>query len=232
MLNIFWILGLYTVRKNEKLRYLYYFSLLGVIGLIPVYNRINPEMERYFTHLIPFLIIPATYGLARVIEVSKKYKLLFAAVFLLTFYQLYLSYSGLKNRDGGSWQRLNYQDKIALKIKDKVPKGSILLTSFPEPYFLVIGNSAQGVYDTPPFIHLDESYDSKNLFIINDMGMRDQFPNFSVFVSNNLKPYKTGEYQINENYHYQNRVEAEKYPVEVYQIKVGDIRKIIAGTID
>ena len=45
-----------------------YSCLFSIVSLAFIYHRINPDMERYMTHLIPFLLLPSSLGLGIVIK--------------------------------------------------------------------------------------------------------------------------------------------------------------------
>lgn len=223
----FSIYGYFIMLEKGDFQKTAYISFLSCLLLLFVYQKINPSMERYLTHTLPFLLIPASYGLVRFLKISNKYFFLKLVVLLIFTYQLFVSFYGLRSWSDGSWSRTNYYDLASAKVSSLAEKNSVLLVSFVEPYFLNTGISTQGVDDKPPFIHLDQKYDNYTLFIVNDMGMREVYPKFAGLLDSKLKAYKNKEFKVNEVFHYLADVKAEKYPVQVYKIKVGELRKFV-----
>jgi|GEM_PF-3269228 len=137
LLSIFSLLGITAMLQKKELKDGAFFTLLSVIFLVLIYHRINPGMERYMTHLIPFLLIPAAYGIVTtyrinysVISRSKMTRDLMGislplsgiemtklVVFvLLVILQITISYQGLHISQDPSWFRISYEEKAAQMV--------------------------------------------------------------------------------------------------------------------
>src|SRR5258708_2414518 len=62
------VIGFIYMFSKKELKTIGLFSLISSILLIIVYQKINPQMDRYMTHLLPFLLIPASIGFVKIIE--------------------------------------------------------------------------------------------------------------------------------------------------------------------
>src|SRR5262249_54375056 len=142
-----------------------YFVLLSLLLLGITYYHINPEMERYMTHLIPLLLIPGSYGIyfasskvlrhpgkrsaSRIfsgfwtsqndsvsVSVRNFDKQVYTTVLsLFIVFQLIFTARGLRNLNDPSWFRPSYEEKAALLVGNKLSDKPMLIASFPEPYY-------------------------------------------------------------------------------------------------
>jgi len=71
-LGIFSLVGLTLFLLQPTRRAYGFFCVTCMIFLGIVYHRVNPEMERYMTHFIPFLLIPASYGFVETFKICLK----------------------------------------------------------------------------------------------------------------------------------------------------------------
>ncbi|MDP3941943.1 MAG: glycosyltransferase family 39 protein [bacterium] len=232
LLSIFSLIGFTLLLKNEKYRQVGIFALLSAVSLGLIYNRINPEMDRYMTHLIPFLLIPATYGLSRTIRKGNAYQFPFILLLIpLFFIQGLLSYNGIKNWSDKSWFRISYEERAAKMMRRYIrSKNPILIVSFPEPYYFYTKATTQSVTDTYPFIYIDDSLNSSPAVIVSDMGMKDLFPHFATFLEKHISDRITTHFQIGERYHFANRSEIETSPTTVYETTIGELKKRIKNS--
>jgi hypothetical protein len=245
--------GLYFMYRNSKHIKVANFVLITTIVMIPIYYQINPTMQRYWTHLIPFFLIPAGYGLFVILSRAKNLKikrglmnleishfvrngkLKWISLLIITIlfaYQIYLTFNGIRFWHEGSWTRESYEEKSAKMLQAKILKtgDSSIIASFPEPYYIFTNHVTHSLNDNPPYIYIDESLDSKEVYIVQDMGMTDIFPNFSKFLDKNLKEYKVDEYWVGEIYHYRTRSEKETGPVSIYKLPLKDLKSIIKSS--
>jgi hypothetical protein len=233
-LSIFSLIGLTLFLLQPMLRAYGFFCIVCMIFLGIVYHRVNPEMERYITHLIPFLLIPASYGF--VVTVNEMLKLIqhdkkkgalsWVAILLLILYQTIFSYQGLRYLQDRSWYRTSYEEKAAFMLEKYIPENPLLLVSLPESYYYHLHIPTQSISDTYPFIYLDTKKNPQVLLVV-DMPMREIFPTFSVFVSNNLSEYKLSSFFVNEKYHHESISEKETDPVIVYKITLQELQRKI-----
>jgi hypothetical protein len=253
-LSISAYIGILLLIQDKQQKHLAYFSLSSIILLYVFYIRMNPAMERYMTHLIPFLLIPASYAVFWVYQteklitdqpISENRKLrtdnwstnknIFIVIFLfilLSCYQLILTYHGFRQWGDKSWYSMSYEEKSARTIRDYLRfnqrlSASILIASFPEPYYYFTNVSTQSIADTYPYVYIDESLNSQQVLIIQDMGMHDIFPHFSDFLTKNMSNFAIHSFKTNIFYHYGFRSEKEEYPVILYQTKLEILKKKI-----
>lgn len=243
ILGFFAVMGFISLSKNKKFQNLNFFLLIGFILLLLVYHQINPYMQRYWTHLLPFIIIWSSYGFYQMIKgvipafgdipVHSKFfgdipvhRGVPFMLFILFLLQVIISSRGLKYWKNGEYFRTSYEEKSAKLLLPHLNKDSFLLASFPEPYYFFTSYPTQSIADIPPFIYF-ELPDDKEITIINDMGMRDIFPKFSQFIDKSLEDYKIGEYSVKENYHFAERSEPESHPVILYKIPFNELKNKI-----
>lgn len=239
LLSVFSYIGFIALLKDTKQQVLAYFSLLSLILLGFIYHQVNPDMERYMTHLIPFLLIPASVGFYNFFSIlnfrnftlfrywildNRILKILILLLFLL---QLLLTAYGLRNLNDPSWFRQSYEDKAAILTRQHISGNPILIVSFPEPYYFFLQRDTQSIVNEPPFIYIPQSLDNREVVIVEDMGMRDVFPDFSKLLDTKLTQYRFSKFFVNERYHYTNRSIAENTPVVLYKLKLKELRKII-----
>ncbi len=258
LISIFSLIGFTILLKDSLPRSdldqgptLKIFCLFSIVPLAFIYHRINPDMERYMTHLIPFLLIPSSLGLGIVIKkfstkLHNTYYILLTT-FLLIILQLFTTYQGLRYLHDNSWYRISYEEKSARlfslspdsigvseveglgktqpALKLWPASNTILIASLPEAYYYDLNIPTQSINDNYPFIYMENVKDNPTLIIIVDMPMREIFPIFTRFVTRNLQKYKTGEYYVHELYHSTNIVEKEKYPVSIYNISFRELRE-------
>lgn len=224
LISTFVFIGFVHMLRNPKLQPLAFFSLIAIVSLTFIYHRINPEMERYLTHLLPFLLIPAGFG----IWGMKHLQLFRVLCIVLVILQVIISAQGLRYLNDASWYRTSYEQKVADKLKPLVKDSkTLLLVSTPEPYYYTLKNSTHSIADTPPYVYISDTLDDRTIIIIQDMAMHDIFPNFTTFLEENLQKYKKTTFTVNENYHSANRSEREKFPTVIYEMKLGELKSLI-----
>lgn len=213
------LIGLIFFIKDPKKNTLFLFVISGLILLGTTYMTINPAMERYMTHLLPFIIIPASYGLYKIFTFAFKNKKSFFILIPLIILQIFISFQGLHILNNGDWFKTSYEEVSAKKTSQILQnKNVILIASFPEPYYFFTRKSTVSITDSSPFIYIDKSLDNRQVIIIEDMGMRDIFPTFSKFIDTQLSQYRLTSFKVGRNYRFAERVVSEKYPVTIYQM--------------
>ncbi len=137
LISIFTIVGITLLLNKKDHRPLAYFVLSSLIFLMIIYHRINPEMERYMTHLIPFLLIPASYGIISSLQkqtpslrakqsnltlmgLPRRLRLLSMTTLLIV--QIIISYQGLHASQDSSWFRISYEEKAAMIVGNHILK--------------------------------------------------------------------------------------------------------------
>lgn len=232
LIGIYFITGLIMMVRRKVQLALILYVLFSVIVAVIIYCRSNVNIARYGSHLIPFLLIPASYASSESLKTfrlkKQNFRITVFILILIISVQATISFRGLKYRDAGLWFTPGYEEESARKISSAVTdKKTILLVSFPEPYYYFSGLSTYSLSDKYPFIYLSNELNSDPLFIVSDMGMHDLFPNFSSFLSVKMGNYKLKQLNTGSIYRYADRKLPEKYPVEIYLMKVGDLKKIL-----
>jgi hypothetical protein len=228
------VIGIYLMLRTQHTAILSHVVLLSATSLFLLYHRINPFMDRYITHLLPGFLIAASFGVNKslhmIMPLRKQKQSLFqkgislavAAVFVCgIILQLTLSLQGLRLWTDASWFQQAYEETTAQTLaRLKLPPDTVLITSFPEPYFLATHQTTHSVTDTAPFLYLPDSLNKKTAVIVLDQGMRDLFPKFSAFVTQNLAAYRTQSVPVSGTYHYAHRSIRVTEPVVSYTIPV------------
>ncbi len=233
LLCFFALIGLLTLLADAKQRVLAYFVLLSIGLLGFIYHQINPDMERYFTHLIPFLLIPASFGLlyffktAFVNQTKSIRYLFFALLSFLIFYQIVVTARGLRYLNDPSWYSPSYEDTAAHLVKKYISGHPLLITSHPEPYYYFTGLDTQSIADTPPFLYLPPVSYNQQIVIIEDMGMHADFPRFTSVLYKRLQKYKYDSFRVDEGYHESKLFLPENSPVVLYKISFGELHMLM-----
>jgi hypothetical protein len=226
--------GLYLILKDNRFRAYGFFAILGILLLYPIYYQINPSMQRYLTHLLPFLLILAGYGMTKLLSFllhprGATLALLFTGVIVLGL-QFYLTFNGIKAWDNGRWFRVSYEEKSAQVLQNRVNDHEyLIIASMPEAYYFYSHLSTQSILETdqPPFLDIPDSLNDQSVLIIQDMGMKDLFPNFSKFLDQNLSDKIAAEYWVGEEYNFGIRKRVEEKPVRVYQLSLKELKERI-----
>lgn len=233
LLSIFAFAGFILLLKNQRTKAIGLFAFFSFMSLFIIYHRVNPSMERYFTHTIPFFLIPASYALSKMIRhlsyigMFKKYTI-YIILIILVIMQGVITFSGMRYDQDPSWFRLSYEDKSAALVRKYVSNNKyLLLTSYPEPYYYLLHLGTQTIVDTYPYIFLDDTFDERKVLIINDMGMHRDFPKFTYLVERHLSKNKIASFYVHEKFHYVDSVQEEKYPVSIYVISIHELKKTI-----
>lgn len=222
------LLGFTFLLSDRKNRSLALFAVFACLTLFSTYYRVNPLMQRYGTHLLPYLLIAAGSGLARIFAFAKIRLPVFALLVAVALLQLNTTAFGIKNWHKGVWMRPSYEEKSARIISDMaIGQDKLLLVSEPEPYYFFTGLSTHSLADKYPFIYINKVYEDRQVVLVQDMPMRDLFPEFSSFVTTNLTSYKTGEYWVGETYRYRTYGLDENKPVEIYTLPLSVLRTAI-----
>jgi 4-amino-4-deoxy-L-arabinose transferase-like glycosyltransferase len=239
LLSLFILLGISSLLiKKNKFKPFLIFAIISVITLIPAYYKTNPTMSRYLTHLLPFFIMIASLG---AMVIYRKYRnkffhiqelVLLTFLFLLFAVQILITFQGVKPWEHGEWFKKDYSEISSTLFKEKLqPPASnlhpLLITSLPEAYYYFTKIPTQSIADSYPYIFLDDSINNKNIVIVEDMAMRDLFPNFSKELDAKFLSFKTQEYWVGASYHWGNKTFPETKPVEIYILNLGQFKEII-----
>ena len=232
LLVFFFLLGTTLLIHRKRYQEYVLFVFLSILLLFTVYYRTNPGMERYLTHLIPFILLPAGYGLVQMYtKILNKTVVARLALLILIFLislQIYITYQGIRNWGDKTWYQESYDEKVAVRTSQLIhSKNALLLVSFPEPYFYYSRLSTYSITDTYPYIYIPNTLNMKELVISNDMGMHDQFPHFSHFLQTHMSSFKIASFRVQKPYHFGAYSRKEIYPVVLYKTTVLELKKQI-----
>ncbi|MEA2715443.1 MAG: Dolichyl-phosphate-mannose-protein mannosyltransferase [Candidatus Parcubacteria bacterium] len=229
------IFGTISSLLQKRQRRLIAFCVLSAILLGYLYYSTNPAMQRYFIHLIPFILVPAAIGSAYLFEKARKslpyVKYLAATVAcLLLLWQFRLTYAGLHNKaNGGYWFTPGYEELAAKEIIPDLPPAAMIIVSLPEPYFFITGHPTQSIADAAPFVYISDTLDDSAVTIVEDEGMRRIFPVFSGFIAKNLGKYIVKEIPFKGVYRYADLIEKVDSPIRLYSIRLGELKSLISA---
>jgi hypothetical protein len=228
------IFGCYhLLREHHKQRELI-FSIASLLLLGVAYYQINPEMQRYFVHLLPFLIIPASFGAHQLytylnsLRSYARYALASVGLFFLLF-QGGVAYVGLHNKDNGLWFTPGYEERAAQEVAAYIPKDSLIVASLPEPYYLALNQLTQSIADAPPYLYLSDELQTQQLAIIDDEGMRRLFPSFHQFLVDHLMHYKVRELTLASTFRYAGEISAPSGGISIYEVPLSVLTQNIAS---
>ena len=235
VLSSSFLIGITLFIRRYIHRDLLTFSLLSIVMLYSVYFRTNPAMERYITHLIPFLLIPAGYGLAEVISMgSSSYRFAKTVIILMALALLFqglTTWMGIHEWGDKSWFSISYDERAALLTSKRiVMRDSLLLASFPEPYYYVSSLSTHSITDTYPYVYIPDALNDKEIVISEDMGMRDIFPTFTSFLTTHMQDRRLDTFYVHLPYHYAAYSREETHPVTLYKTTVGELKERIQNS--
>jgi 4-amino-4-deoxy-L-arabinose transferase-like glycosyltransferase len=229
VLSISFLFGLYNLYKRKSFEYVI-FVCLSMLILGSNYYQVNPDMQRYWTHVIPFMLIPASYLIKNFLRFADENNRVLIVLPLLLFGgQLYVSEIGMRKWDDSIWFKPGYEEVSAKNVNKIVEKDSVIIASYPETYYLYTNVTTHSVTNTKPFVYLDNFPSNTTLFIVNDMGMKDYFPNFSQLLDNNLKSKKITEYFTHTEYRRGDMIKQEIEPVKVYKLTIKELQDSIAS---
>lgn len=232
ILFLFFIFGTICMFYRKELRHLIIFSLLSIIPLWFVYYQTNPVMQRYFIHLIPFMLLPASFGftkfIQKILNSNKlvKYTTMSLCGFALLF-QTYITYNGLHSTNDGIWFKAGYEAQVVELVHPYIPEDAVIIVSFPEPYYLGIKQSTHSISDSSPFIYIPNSLDEKEAIIIEDEGMRRIFPKFSAFLQKNGGQYAIKNIELQTEFRYGQTIDKIVKPIRLYSIKINNLKQLI-----
>lgn len=211
------VTGMASLIKAKQFKDLVVFVLSSSLMLAIIYYKASSNEQRYYTHLIPLLLIPASYGLVWLVERAEKTKFLAFGLILLSIIQLNATFNGIRGWRNGEWFRVSYEEKSSKILKGLITdKNTVIVTSLPEAYFYFTGLTTQSVSDNPPHIFIVNT--QRPTLVVQDMGMRTIFPIFSIHLDQTLSDFKITEYTVNEPFHYETDNFLEAKPVIIYKI--------------
>jgi hypothetical protein len=226
-LAVLFFLGLTALTLSLRHNGLLAFCAIGMVGLGIFYYQVNPLMQRYWTNVIPFMLILVG---ASAIYAKKLPKFALAMLVIFTAWQSWLTLGGIRDWHGGIWQQQGYEESSAKSLNQHLKPDDLLIVSFPEPYYYFTRHSTHSINDNFPYVYVPDALDEREVVVVEDMGMRQVFPNFSRMAQEGLGEYKLTEYRTNTKYRYTTTVIEEQGPVIAYRLKLATLKEIINET--
>lgn len=222
-------LVLFFKEKTHMRLLLIIFSGVALLGM--AYFTINPRLERYMTHLLSFLLIPGSYGGYMLLQYAKKNKIVFFVLVAIIFGQVVFSGIGMRKINNGTWFQTAYEEETAKKVHTLFPKDKVfLVVSLPEPYYYFTGLSTYSIADRYPYIYISQKLNNQSIVVVEDMGMRDLFPNFANILHNHLMSYRRASFFVHRTYRFAGRAEKETHPVVVYKFPLVTLKEVIISS--
>lgn len=229
---VFLLIGCRAMYRNRKYSELL-FCFIAMSGLYYFYYRVNPTMQRYGTHLLPFMLIVCSYGGVWVWQTMQRGSVVWRSVVGVSLagwigLQVYITYFGMKSWSNGEYAHTSYSQEAAKIVKKYISSDSeILLVSFPESYYALTGQSTHSLALNKPFVYIPEEFDDREVLIVQDMGMRDIFPEFSRLLDEQAQAYLVGKEWIGRSYHYATRSTKESSELKVYRMRLSQVRLLV-----
>ncbi len=233
LISLLFVIGIFLmIRKYKEKKYLLIFTVLSLIIFEFMYYQINSGMQRYTIHLLPFLLIPASYVLTEINKINKFFvRYLLTTLFIFgCVWQGYFTYTGLHDKNNGIWFIQSYEDMASKLVLPYIRPDDTLIASFPEAYYLGSKVSTHSISDTAPFVYIPENENIKNILIIEDMGLRTIFPNFSSLVHLNLVKFKVLELPISVPsaiFRHGNNINNSDGPIVLYRLPLSELKNLI-----
>jgi hypothetical protein len=189
---------------------------------IIIYTRINPTMVRYWAHIVPFLILPATVAVTRL----SRHRLGLVAVLLVASMQLIISYVGLRAEPGNPWFRPGYEAVAAQRVAPHLPPGAVVISALPEPYFLITHHTVQAPTTQAPYLYLPDIGD-RPIYIVQDEAMRRLFPGFSRVLDEKFQENKLMQVDVGTDFRYITQIAPEGQPLSIYKTNQSKLTSVI-----
>jgi hypothetical protein len=227
LISTFALIGLTVLLWRRPGRGVGWFAVIGMASLAPAYYGTNPEMQRYITHLLPFWLLLAASGLVVLTaRLSRQPNWRLATYFLLGLVgglQALATSWGLGHLHQGIWRQPGYEQVVASRVAER-PEPVMVLAAFPEPFYVVTGRPVHSLAGQYPYIYIPDSLNGQAILVVNDVGMRDQFPQFAELLDKGLLGQPAAEFWTGAPYRYGARIEPEYAPVRLYHASVGDLK--------
>lgn len=231
-IHIFFWIGLLLFIRKQKQK-LFFVTGISLILLGGAYAGINSSIERYMTHLLPFFLIPATYGFYKSFSYgihSAKWVRILTIFFIISFgiFQLVFTFFGIRLWGNGEWFETSYEEEGALKIaQHNILSTDVLVASYPEPYYFFTKIPTYSLTDKYPYIYIADISSNRNVILVVDRGMTYLFPNFTKIAEKKLSLYKKESFTVQRIFHYGAYSDTGKNIITIYHVPLRKLKEII-----
>lgn len=223
------LLGLILMLYRHHTRSAGWLILASIIVLAAAYFRVNPTMARYGTHLLPLLIVPASYLILEAWDLRRRTIRAGALTIIaaLALYQSYLTFGGLRSDQAGIWFKPGYEQTAALLAAPYIPEAAVIFTALPEPYFLSTTNSTQSFTDISPWIYAPGLDADTPVIVVVDQPLKDLYP--EVYHSLTSAPPSSAEaiIEVSDPFRYITQTTLKPIPVTLYSTTLGGLQSAL-----
>lgn len=224
LISILALFGLVLMLTTRALQSTAAFIILACGLLLAAYYQTNPTMDRYASHLVPLLLIPAGYAVIRILRFPRRPRsLVLVTLAAEAVLQLALTSNGLHYQDAGVWFQPGYEEQNAQRVAAVTKPGDLIIAATPEPYYLATGTSIQGVATSQPYLSLRNLPANQSVIIIQDQALRDRAPQFSAKITNKLSAFRVTTFNNPTPFRTVTSIELGLKPVMVYKLPLSQL---------
>lgn len=219
--------GLIILLKSKKPDNMPFFLVITLMVTVALYNiAVNPYNTRYILHYGFIMALLGGYAFDS-LQKTKWFNYRKNKFFITTFFMSMVVIQTVHTMSLSSvWiDPENYEKVVALKAKEMIikthPKNPLVITYMTEPFYFFTKYQV--------FRPIEKELEKipgkeQERFIVLDMATRDQLPEFSETVKEELKGQKIGEFYTGLPYRWNNTVNYNETPVEIYKLIKEDIK--------
>jgi hypothetical protein len=216
------------------------FSYLFIFPLLLIYFVFGGGGDfRHINLTSPVLIIVASFFIWQILSslkawLSKKqgwnYKLSMLGILLIIGLLFYAQFC----QDLRSWHsRVSYEKEIGQSVnkivdQEKIPRDTVIISSFPEAHYIYTGLSAWEQKKDKPYIS-DSLSDDQKILLVVDEGTRDNYPKLADEANKKLKPYALKSILSTVKYQYGSKIWWPKGLTNLYYLSAGEFRKLVSS---
>ena len=224
------LFGLTFAALHSRYAWLVPFTIVAVGLLAGPYYLTNPGMERYFTHLLPLLLVPAALGgyvlLTTPFRPVRRYALALVLVVAVGL-QTRTAWTGLHNTGRGVWFEPGYEAVAAQQLKGIIPPDALIIAALPEPYRYFLQQPTQSVANRAPYLYFDADQVPAMTIVVNDRAMQRLFPEFAAISDTRLRSFLLYEGSVGQRFRYKGLNEPEVKSVKVYKVPTRELQLLL-----
>lgn len=236
ILAVLYLIGLCLLLFSSK-RNLGLFCAANIAFLLVLYFQVETWESRYLIHLMPFLVMAASFGFMRSIyffvEVYRKNSkwakasvsiiLIFVTMIFWPYFLRVISPSSNKHL------KTSYVREVARKASvslSKYSKNDIVIAALPWPYYFHLRFSTWGIDESQTNKALKYLPDDGHFLLISDLAMRYHFPRVAKKAKINYKEYIITKFSVGIPYQYAYFSVPEEHEVLIYRLSKDQLYSI------
>lgn len=223
------LLGLILMLNRHHTRRTGWLILAGIIVLAAAYFRVNPTMARYGTHLLPLLIVPASYLILETWDLRRRAIRAGALTIIaaLALNQSFLTFAGLRSDQAGIWFKPGYEQTAALLAAPYISPDAVIFTAFPEPYFLATANSTQSFTDNSPWIYAPGLAENTPVVVVVDQSLKALYPEIYSRLTSAPPSSAVAIIEVSDPFRYITQTTLKPIPVTLYTTTLGGLQSAL-----